>query len=144
MALSANRLVPGMKQHQQEGGGFVFTYPVLTGVTIYEGALVTLNASGYARPLNVSDTKFAGVASEFVASGSDASGVHTVKVHSGTCIKHAIGSTTIENIGAIAYASDDATMTLDSSGTLAVGWVQDVEEANVGTVLLKPPGVPIS
>ena len=144
MALSANRLIPNTLQPNPDGGGFVYTYGVLTSTTIYEGGFVTLNASGHARPLNTSDSKFVGIAGEFVASGAAASGVKKVKTFSGVCIQHAITSITPASINLPVYASADDTLTLVSTSNVAVGWVQDVPATGVAIVLLKKPGMPIS
>ncbi len=101
------------------------SYPVLTGVTIYEGALVVINASGYAKPAVSEASDIAvGRCKATIASGSASSGTYQVEVEQGVFLWDVNGTAvTIANLGALIYAYDDHTVTLSSSSASIAGTI---------------------
>jgi hypothetical protein len=98
-------------------------YPVATGVRIFKGALVSVNSSGYARPLNTAD-KYVGIAEDTVDNTAGSNGAANVSVRRKTSVAFAVTGATIASVGAKVYASDDNTLTLTASTNLLVGIVR--------------------
>lgn len=85
-------------------------YPVATGVKIYAGSLVCINASGYAAPgANTANFKFVGVAQQQVDNTLGANGAKTVRVK--RTGEHLFKATSIAqaDVGKIMYLVDDQT-----------------------------------
>lgn len=85
-------------------------YPVATGVKIYAGSLVCVNASGYAVPgADTVNFKFAGVAQEQVDNTLGANGAKTVRVK--RTGEHLFKASSIAqgDVGKIMYLVDDQT-----------------------------------
>lgn len=102
--------------------GDIETYPVAASVTIYEGAAVGENGSGYARPLTAGDA-FLGFAVRKVLGGS-AAGTNNVEVKPRGRVQLAIASLAITaNDRPAVYASDDGTFTLTSTSNSLIGYV---------------------
>lgn len=98
------------------------SYPVAASVTVYEGAAIGENASGYARPLTAGDV-FLGFAIEPVASQSSA-GAARVEVKTRGRVQLAISSIAVTaNDRPPVYASDDGTFTLTASTNSLIGYV---------------------
>jgi len=124
MALSAARNTPQM------GLGIpqLMSYPVLTGVTIYEGSIVVITAAGYAKP-GVAETGdvAVGVATETITNAGG-SGSVSVNVAQGVFAFDVNGSAvTIANLGDLCYVYDDATITLSSSGATIAGTIYGLQ-----------------
>jgi len=98
-------------------------YPVAAGVTIYEGAAVGENGSGYARPLVAGD-QFLGFASKRAANVAGVAGAERIQLKtSGTVRLNLTGVNGGSNNRAVVYASDDNTFTLMALGNSRVGVV---------------------
>ena len=115
-------------------------YPVAIGVKVFKGALVSVNSSGYARPLNVAD-KFVGIAEDTVDNTAGANGADNVKVRRKTNVELSVTGASTASVGAKVYASDDNTLTLTASTNLLVGVVRKtlgnnrvVVELNAGVI----------
>jgi len=134
MALSANRDVNFYTSQE------LIEIPVDDNVNIYKGALVGLNsATGYARPLVAADA-FLGVAyaqADNTISGHTAGGI-SVKLHQNVDVVHSLSGVAVTDTGAQAYASDDTTLTLTSSGNSRVGRIVGVEGSGVVRVRMQP------
>ena len=107
MALSADRNTP-MKD------GELVNVPVATTVKIYAGALVALNASGYATPGAVATTlTYLGRAEEQVDNTGGADGAKTVNVRRKKAFKwknHGADAIVQADLGKTCYIFDDETV----------------------------------
>ncbi|MBF0155147.1 MAG: hypothetical protein HQM03_22075 [Magnetococcales bacterium] len=127
MALSADR-------NTQSRPGDCFSYPVLTGVTLYAGALVVLDANGYAKPGVTATGLIAVGRAEERVSNTGASGSVSVLVRRGVYqYKNSAGADEITqaNVGDDGYIVDDETVAkTDGTATRSV----------VGKVMAVDPG----
>lgn len=107
MALSADRNTP-MKD------GELVNVPVATNVKIYAGALVALNASGYATPGAVAtNLTYLGRAEEQVDNTGGADGAKTVNVRRKKAFKwknHGADAIVQADLGKTCYIVDDETV----------------------------------
>lgn len=128
-ALSADRNTPFRANED-------FSFPVAAAVKIYAGALVALNATGYATPGAVATTlKAIGRAEEQVDNSLGADGDVTVKVRRGL-FRFANSGTdpiAVTDIGNDCYIEDDQTVAkTDGVGTLSIaGKIRDVDALGV-------------
>lgn len=125
-ALTAARAV-------QSKPGILFSYPVLTNVKIYQGAIVVLTSAGFAKP-GVTGTGLVtvGIARESVDSTGIASGTLTVEVEEmiAGCASAGGGDLiTFDDIGKFCWLVDDQTVGLtDGTGTRSrAGIISSVE-----------------
>lgn len=144
-ALSANkdrpvRIPPGGLQtmkvqlagYTNRGGGSV-------AFTVYKGAVLVCDISdtdGYFGPKDMncgSGDIFGGVAMEkqAVTSGDTTDGSVVCTVAMNGVWGFAKGSCALTDIGAVAYASDDDTITTTSTNAIAVGIIVDVDDIYV-------------
>ncbi|MBF0422777.1 MAG: hypothetical protein HQL73_07275 [Magnetococcales bacterium] len=125
MALSGDR-------NTKSRAGDLFNYPVLTGVTIYAGALVVLDADGYAKPgLTATGLITVGRAEGRVVN-TGASGSVTVQVQRGVYLYEnsaAADEITRSEVGDTCYIVNDETVAkTDAVGTRsAAGKVMAVD-----------------
>ena len=116
MALSANakyreRLAPGE-----------FAYVAAAGVTIYEGALLALNAAGTVQPIQVAGSlAFAGLADGQRINNPAGTDMRAVRCRKGIWALTVPGATAA-NVGAAVYATDDATVGLGSYAAAATAY----------------------
>lgn len=128
-ALAADRNTPQMD-------GELISVPVATGVTIYAGALVAANASGYATPGAVASTlTYLGRAEEKVVNAG-ANGAKNVLVRRKKAFKwanYATDAVTVALIGKSCYIWDDQTVaaTSDTGARSIAGKVLAVESDGV-------------
>ena len=128
MALNKDRNTP-----TREGADVV--HPVAAAKTIYAGALVVLNATGYAEPGSTATTlTAAGRAEERVDNSAGANGALTIRVRRGVFrfSNHGDAVTRTE-IGESCYIVDDQTVAkTDGTGTRSVaGKVIDLDGSGV-------------
>lgn len=134
MALSADRNTPRRT-------GQVYSRPVAAGVTIYGGALVVLNAAGYAEPGVTSTTVTADGRAEYgVNNAAGAAGAVNVDVRPGIYrYANSAGGDAIAqaNVGANCYVVDDQTVALtNGGGTRSVaGRIVDVDSVGVWVLI---------
>jgi hypothetical protein len=114
--------------------GEEFSFGVATNAKIYAGALIVLNATGFAAPATAAaGLKAVGVAQEFVDNTGGADGAKTVKVRAGLFRFAGDGTVTAPDIGKLAYAVDDQTVAdNDNAGARsAAGAILDVDADGV-------------
>lgn len=141
MALSANKFRPrkGHVEYQQYGVvGYTNYQGGNTEHTIYKGSIVKMDVSdvdGYAQKklssvASASGDVFLGVAEEkvVVSSSETSDGAKKIKVATSGLFGFAVGSLTVTDIGAPAYASDDDTITTTSTDALWVGTIRNVDD----------------
>ena len=95
---------------------------VASGVTIYDGAIVSLNASGEAI-VGVSTTKFGGIAQNYAEAGEN------VTLHYNH-VEELPLATTVANIGVAVYATSDNVLTL-TPNTCIVGYIVNIVDAAI-------------
>lgn len=119
-----------------ERGALDFVHPVAAGAKIYAGALVVLDADGYAAGGSVATTLTSvGRADEQVDNAGGADGDVSVRVRRG-CFRfdnHAADLIDRTDIGATAYIVDDHTVaaTDGTSTRSAAGTIRDVDADGV-------------
>ncbi len=127
MALSANREVD--RYVDQE----IRSYPAGPGSHVYKGGFVGLN-SGYARALHSGD-RCVGIAYEEADNTAGSAGDVEVRVFTLGDFRHALPGAVATNVGDAVYASDDDTLTFESTDNSYVGVCVNVLEA--GTIVLR-------
>jgi len=101
--------------------GDVNEFPMIATDIIYEGAAVGLDGSGNARPLVAGD-KFVGFAESKKDNSTGAAGALRVRVRRYGVVRLAVtGVAALTDVGALVYASDDATFTLTESTNSLIG-----------------------
>ena len=118
--------------------------PIEAGETIYNGAIVCLDADGYVLPgADTAGFIFLGVAQEEMDNASGADGAEDVLVSIGghllTCV-HAAGSQTQANVGDEATIEDDQTVDVAANTTndIACGRILKVNSATEVVVMMYP------
>ena len=102
-------LVTARATREREGKDF--GYEVAAGVVIFAGAMVALDAYGYARPAGGGTSSRAlGVALSTVDNTNGAAGSQTVVVRR-SCFAFATTDVTVADVGKDCYAVDDQTVT---------------------------------
>lgn len=103
--------------------GDIEEYPVIADDTIFEGAAVGENASGYSRPLVAADP-FQGFAERKADNTGGSAGDVNVRVKTRGKVQLAIASIAITaNDRPAVYASDDGTFTLTATSNSLIGYV---------------------
>lgn len=104
------------------------TYLVAADAHIYRGALVTINASGYAQPLVATGAEnvFVGIAYEAVDATECADGAKSIRVFTVGDFLLPLSGITIGNIGDVIKATDDGTLTTNPLVGRFVGRAVDV------------------
>lgn len=132
MALSADTVLPILE-------GEYADHPVLASTKIYEGAVVSITAAGYAKGYAGTDTLFAGIAFRQADNSSGASGAIKVKVRRDVHYRQVtLASAAQADVGTALYASDDGTFTLTSTDNLLVGKVHAYVTTNTIIAKLEP------
>lgn len=108
-------------------------FPVIASDIIYEGAAVSLNGSGYARPLTAGD-KFLGFAEQNVDNSIGAAGDKRVRVRTHGLVRLSVGSVAITDVSKPVFASDDDTFVLTQSTNTHIGRVHRFESSGVCVV----------
>ena len=134
MALSANQ--PRVYQVADKED-----YPVAAAATIFEGAAVGENASGYARPLVAGDP-FLGFA-EFRADNAAglAGAIRATVKKKGNIVLNVAGSNITSNDRPAVYASDDGTFTLTQGANSKIGYVSRWESGTQCVVEFDARGI---
>jgi hypothetical protein len=135
-ALSANKKIT-----QLANTGYVTDQGVKASTTIYAGALVGWDASGFliACPATTAVDVFLGVAVENKV-GSGTSGAVTCKVLSEAVIDVALASVAAANLNGLIYADNDNDATTATSGNTLIGTIIALTESGRCLVKLKPVG----
>jgi predicted secreted protein len=121
-----------------ERPGLVVSYKVAASTQVYKGALLGLDASGYAIPVDQAtyNSKFIGIAAESVDNSVGAAGAKSVNVtKSGSFVFKAGESAAQANLGMTALATSDWEVVTSASGlanSIAVGTVVGLETTSTG------------
>lgn len=114
-------------------------FPVAAATKIFEGALVGIDASGFAINLASSEEQFVGVAHAIVDNTAGANGDLFVKVRRDQQIREvALAGAVQADVGKTLFATDNATFSLTASGGTPIGRVHAFISAGVILALLKP------
>lgn len=106
--------------------------PVAAAAVIFSGALVVLNATHFAEPATAATgLRVRGVATHPSNNSTGADGNGTIETKTGAHFFKNAGDVDRSHIGSIAYISDDQTVTAASTGSSAVGRIEDVETNGV-------------
>lgn len=122
-----------------EKPGLVISYKA-SNVKIYKGALVGLNASGYALPMahGTASLKFIGVACETVDNSSGSAGDRSINVtKSGSFVMKSVSGYTpaIADMGKEVYSNSDWEVQISTSGltnSYKVGTIVGIESTSTG------------
>lgn len=118
-ALAADRQTPYRE-------GVELEYKVAANAKIYAGSLVCLNATGYAVPgADTANFRLLGVASENVDNTGGANGDKTVRVRRKGVYRFAAAGMAVTNIGAAVMVTDDQTVALTSTNSVAAGKIAE-------------------
>jgi predicted RecA/RadA family phage recombinase len=103
-----------------------------TATTIYAGALVAVNATGFAKAAAAGDTRVIGVA-EATSVNAGADGAVSVRVRRGAFkfANKAGDLVTQALVGTTCYVEDDQTVRLTAAGSIAAGRVLSVDTSGV-------------
>jgi hypothetical protein len=113
-------------------------FPVAAATKIFEGALVGIDASGFAINLLAAEEQFVGVAHALV-DNTGAAGDLFVKVRRDAQIRQvALAGAVQADVGKTLYATDNATFTLTPATASPIGRVHAFISAGVILALLKP------
>lgn len=105
---------------------------VKTAVTIYKGAMVVTDATGYALPgANTAGMFFQGISQEQKDNTSGASGALIVIVERSDRFPMTLASAAITDIGKDVYISDDTTLTLTVGNGIYVGKIVRLAGTNL-------------
>ena len=130
MALSADRNTPILGS-----GGLpkITSYPVYQSTTIYEGALVQINNTGYLVEATTTSTNITvGIASVHVDNSTGASGDKNCSVIQGVGRFANGNSITKASVGQLCYVVDDQTVTTSAAGSPPVaGTIYAVDSSGV-------------
>lgn len=118
-----------------EKPGIVIRYRLATGAKIFKGALVGLNSAGLAVPMNpsVANLKFIGVANESVEQSESRTAINVTK--SGAFLYPSTATTSIAQLGSVAFAAGDGSVSTSGEGLTndyTVGTVVGLETASNG------------
>ncbi|SIS87951.1 hypothetical protein [Neptunomonas antarctica] len=101
--------------------------PVAAGVVIHSGALIVLNATSFAQPATVATgLRIRGVAEHASNNVAGGDGAGNVVTRMGSHFLANAGDIDRSHIGSTAYIADDQTVTAVSTGSSAVGRIDDV------------------
>jgi len=90
--------------------GIELDFPVKGGARIFAGAMVAVDATGYAVPAgNVAGHRFVGVATERVDNTAGADGAALVRVRTAGLFEFGATSISRANVGEVMYVVDDQT-----------------------------------
>lgn len=126
--------------------GDLFGGPVAASVTIYQGALVSIDTDGYLRPARADETDtVVGIATETVENGSTAGAVRTTVERGIFRLKNTSTDITQDHIGLACYAVDDEQVDIDNNAGARcyAGTIVDVDSSGVWVDLRSPRAVTV-
>jgi hypothetical protein len=114
----------------------LIAFQVKAATTIFKGAIVGVDATGYAKPAAPADKRIVGIAYEGSNNTIGANGATLVRVsRKGSVVLNATGITQA-NIGDKVYVTDDNTVTTTATGSIQVGVIDEVLSATTVRVAL--------
>lgn len=108
--------------------GILNDLPVAAGVHIYEGAAVSVNASGFAKPLAAGED-FVGFADCEADNTSGSAGAIFVSVRHKGKVVLAVTGAAAANVNDAVYASADDTFTLTATSNSLIGYLRRYDSA---------------
>ncbi len=110
--------------------GYQKSIPVAEGVKIFAGSQVCTNAAGYAVPgANVAGYKFAGIAQEYIDNSAGLDGELSIVVEQPVIVSLGAANITQADIGKPVFISDDQTVALSTTNSIACGVIREVISA---------------
>lgn len=105
----------------------------MAAVQSYGGSFLSINSSGYVRPLNTSDSKFAGMTQQEIDNSAGSAGDEDLVVIRRGIVEVIVdGVDNINDVDTAVYMTSDNDFTLTSSGAIQVGKVSAVLNASTG------------
>jgi hypothetical protein len=118
--------------------GILVAYKVAARAVIYKGALVCLNAAGYAVPAaDEAGLTFVGVAYERGDNAGGDDGDVSARVWKDGSFRVAMASPRLEDLGKPAHVVDDNTVALAATNAIPVGTVVEIPADDVVRVLIR-------
>jgi len=118
--------------------GILVAYAVAARAVIYKGAMVCLNARGYAVPAaDAPGLKFVGFAYERGDNAAGEDGDLWVRVWKDGSFRVAMSSAANEDLGVDAYVADDNAVALDTSYSIWAGTIVELAADGVVRVLIR-------
>lgn len=114
--------------------GNINELPIASWANIFQGAVVGVSPTGYARPLQITDV-FAGFADNSVNNAAAPDGAKNIRVIKKGAILLDIPGVTLAHIGKQVYAINDNTFVLSPAGAVYIGFISKVE--SLGTALVE-------
>jgi len=122
MALSKNKVYKKIGE-----SGDTVSHPVQASTTIYQGAIVCFDSSGYiTTAAATSGYRPAGIAAEYCDNSSGSAGDKEVKVEKGFGVYYATASAVQSHVGVPVYATADDTFTVSSGNSGCFGVIDKV------------------
>ena len=118
--------------------GILVAYKVAARTVVYKGALVCLDAGGYAVPAaDEAGLTFAGVAYERADNAAGADGDVSVRVWKDGSFRVAMNSPRLADLGAAAYVVDDNGVARATAHQVYAGTIVEIPAADVVRVLIR-------
>jgi hypothetical protein len=118
--------------------GILVAYKVAARAVIYKGALVCLNAAGYAVPAaDEAGLTFVGVAYERGDNAAGDDGDVSARVWKDGSFRVAMAAPRLEDLGKTAYVVDDDTVALSAAHAVPAGTLVEIPADNVVRVLIR-------
>lgn len=123
-------LIRDREMLKQQGKQFV--HPIAAGEVMYLGAMVFLNATGYAiTGIAAVNLKIAGVAIQHKDNSSGLDGDLDIEIEKGVFSFDNAGDIDRSHIGTPCYALDDQTVSSDAAGKSVVGTIMQIDSDGV-------------
>jgi hypothetical protein len=118
--------------------GILVSYLLAAGACVYKGAMVALNASGYAAPAaDQAGLIFAGFAYEKADNSAGADGDVAVRVWKDGSFRVALAAASLGDLGHEAYVADDNTVALSSTNSISAGTIVEIPASDAVRVLIR-------
>jgi hypothetical protein len=120
--------------------GDVNEFPVKADIFIVEGAVVSVDAEGYAKPLQTGEgERFVGFAEQAVDMSTGGHLERTVRVKSAGKIQLEVPDINQTHLHATVYASNENSFTLAAEGNTAIGKIYRINEDGTCIVSFQIP-----
>lgn len=125
--------------------GDLVAYPVKASTEIFLGAMVCIDATGYAIPgSDTAGLEFVGVSQENADNSAGANGDISVQVRARGVHEFAASGLAITDVGADMYISDDQTVAASTTNSILAGKLKVFDTATNAPVELMPISGPVS